>query len=1172
MEAMARLLSRPCAAVPACEAHLHQRVGVRRFATAARSPVRTPAPRLSAAQLKVVEHPASHRVVWAVAGSGKTEVLVKAGLRAAAGGSNVLVLTKISSVTEEIRSRLRRDAPHLNFQRKGKSHWIARNGKSSVEVANFDAAVHYSLAAGANQWGLARFRGDSFRHKTERLLSAVLDGTGPPAPLLCDGSRADLLLVDEAQDLEPPQVALLAAFAAQSMIAGHDFRTVLVGDPLQTVFDRSIVEIPESDGFQHGLVPRPGNRPQVIQPRGLHALDAWTKSLEKLGSSATRFDLNVCHRCPDTHLKLVNAVMKPIQTLYGAAALEPGPKQRRADPDTMPFFFVHPVARDNTTSHIVAAQAVAIIASLMDHDPSLQPEHIAVLATTTNANAAFSQLQPLLSRLYEQRGFPVADAALHFRTRDEVGILAINWDAADGRTPMVSIHGEKGKEHRAVVLLDASGGVLPALHRAGRAIALVDASLLNVGLTRSTRYLAIGYRDGHPSAYLASHLHLDSERPDVAGFTVDDGVSLPHRVAYCSWALPSHSPELHRKLAAAVSSVPGAPRRFTPPVTKSPMRTDHPIKNIVTVSIDASQATEFEHPSNLVPGWSPGAPGRDPGSALAPTFERAFPFDQHLALAKALQSQDASSGDPDTDGAQFPPDGPSSVPVREVRFGQPFALFRDQESRTRHAELAPVTGSLAELLFERIVKHDRRSSRRDDKDQQELAPESTLAASYSYLLETKSHCYSDDDTLLNLAADAQLNRLALVANQKLDRRKSAGSARARWLEALESAEARVRDMFHVRGAGRRPPSDEARRQNLLASLKRLREHGSAAGSRKASSRVPYLLPSLVKQERFRTALTSYLSPDTPTRDLRPDHLWSLALGIAMLHGEVRRPQLLRYWGAGPKGKGRGASSDAHTPVRPEAYTQLLANVEGMAALLAREHHRTNGDLGLRKNRRGKSKDKLPVVLSFEDEHSLSYRCAELDGAFVGVGARSDVIVEDHAAAALAGSGPSLAKPVAGPAPLRRLIEIKCPAVPSTEIEGRLATCSNVWWNQALLYAVLSKRPIHAVSVADVAAGVLYTAPVVLTADQRVAALRRVFEAFRFPAVASDTLSGLLRSRIEAGEEDDRAPVAEAGQMRPIEVPAASIVNVVPKGLPKLSGMGPGRGWMLVEELGLGRAG
>jgi hypothetical protein len=273
-------------------------------------------------------------------------------------------------------------------------------------------------------------------------------------------------------------------------------------------------------------------------------------------------------------------------------------------------------------------------------------------------------------------------------------------------------------------------------------------------------------------------------------------------------------------------------------------------------------------------------------------------------------------------------------------------------------------------------------------------------------------------------------------------------------------------------------------------------------------------------------------------------------------------------------------------VRPEAYARLLANVEGLAALLAREHHS-----GAAASLGGGGAEPLspppppPPLLSFEDDHSL--RCTfplEGEQALLGVGARSDVIIEDMGAALRAADAAALMAPSSSllPSPgffssspslpptcFRRLIEIKCPAggtATSSSPSTPPASCANIWWNQALLYAALSKRPVHAVSVADVAQGVLYSAPVSLSPRDRTQALKRVLRAFRFHEGAQEMLAGLLRARIEAGriedEEEGGGGEEEAGGRGRRRKGQKS------SGLPpRFVGVAPGGGWALEEGLG-----
>lgn len=153
---------------------------------------------LSSSQREVVLSNDKHRLLSAVAGSGKTEVLVCAGIKAFLESKNVIILTKISSVTDEIKERIQKYLPwvshrciawflpclqiimmvlsssalfwgfckgwlgglgllssnhslllccQVTFQKQGRSHFIHSSSSASLEVCNFDAMVHHNLVA-----------------------------------------------------------------------------------------------------------------------------------------------------------------------------------------------------------------------------------------------------------------------------------------------------------------------------------------------------------------------------------------------------------------------------------------------------------------------------------------------------------------------------------------------------------------------------------------------------------------------------------------------------------------------------------------------------------------------------------------------------------------------------------------------------------------------------------------------------------------------------------------------------------------------------------------------------------------------------------------------------------------------------------------------------------------
>lgn len=73
-----------------------------------------------------------------------------------------------------------------------------------------------------------------------------------------------------------PQVSLLSTMVQQD----PKLHTLVVGDVLQTIFDDAVTD------------------------DGDHALKAW-----QTATGATRFDMDVCYRCPPDHIRLINQVL-----------------------------------------------------------------------------------------------------------------------------------------------------------------------------------------------------------------------------------------------------------------------------------------------------------------------------------------------------------------------------------------------------------------------------------------------------------------------------------------------------------------------------------------------------------------------------------------------------------------------------------------------------------------------------------------------------------------------------------------------------------------------------------------------------------------------------------------------------------------------------------------------
>ena len=75
---------------------------------------------------------------------------------------------------------------------------------------------------------------------------------------------------------------------------------------------------------------------------------------------------------------------------------------------------------------------------------------------------------------------------------------------------LLSIHGDKGKGHKAVFFMGCTEGMIPNKTRLFTNKELIDVSLFNVALTRSTRWLFVSMTREMPSRYvrdMADDLH-----------------------------------------------------------------------------------------------------------------------------------------------------------------------------------------------------------------------------------------------------------------------------------------------------------------------------------------------------------------------------------------------------------------------------------------------------------------------------------------------------------------------------------------------------------------------------------------------------------------------------------------------------------------------------------------
>lgn len=482
------------------------------------------------------------------AGSRKTDTLVKVCVRELQRGEgprHVMIATLVGSVTNELKERLEAvPGMGITFRRTG-NHFIwerAADG-SCVEIANFDAMVHKQLDSHKDPF-ILRY-GDCHNEKAALLLNKYVMADKHPGIVLLNNKRANVFLMDEFQDLQITKVRILTETIRR---CPDVLKAVAAGDHAQTIFDHA------------------------LGANGEHPMDAWTEAL-----GAREMRMSLCFRCPPGHVALANAILAPYAGRF--PQLEPMTAHAAAS-GPRPVLFTCPPASRNNTGDVVAKRVCAALEALWDSGERFVPSDVGVVMSRSNNNPVFKQLQHHMEALYRRMGLG-EERVKAFETRGDGYCIPIDWAQAVGRTVLLSVHGDKGKGHRIVFFLGFNEGSVPQKQRLFTGRELVDLSLANVALTRSTRWLFVGFNRDFPSRYLRVK-DLDA-------------------LALLAWKAPeeqgAEGAQWARVLRAVAEERPGAPC-FTNPnyVTEEVLA---PGKAVLEVKDDVLPL--FEHPKGLVP-------------------------------------------------------------------------------------------------------------------------------------------------------------------------------------------------------------------------------------------------------------------------------------------------------------------------------------------------------------------------------------------------------------------------------------------------------------------------------------------------------------------------------------------------------------------------------------------
>lgn len=419
-------------------------------------------------QRDAVESEAQFKLINGCAGSRKTDTICKLAAKEYNREKNVIIITLVGSVTNEIKERLTTSLG-LEFEQRG-NHFLGGGPNKFIEIANYDAMLHKQLATYKDPF-LLKY-GACFEEKTQIMYDKYVCTGVHSSLILANNQVADVVMMDEFQDLHPVKVKILTGIIKNS---NGTLSGVAAGDYLQTIFDVA------EDGSPHGM-------------------DIWRTDLGAEYHTMTR-----CFRCPLAHVRFVNEVLKCNTASLGETCVPPM-IATNDDEEHRPFLFSCPPTSKNHQSATIARQVVACLRHLRDIDPSIKPQDVAIIMARANRNAVFRQTEHILSKLYASWGYK--DAVKMFETKRDGEMTPIKWEKAVGKTVLLSVHGDKGKGHKVVFFLGVSENAIPKKTRLFTNKELIDISLLNVGLTRSTRWLFVGFTHDWPSRYLVNAKHI----------------------------------------------------------------------------------------------------------------------------------------------------------------------------------------------------------------------------------------------------------------------------------------------------------------------------------------------------------------------------------------------------------------------------------------------------------------------------------------------------------------------------------------------------------------------------------------------------------------------------------------------------------------------------------------
>lgn len=475
-------------------------------------------------------------IVEACAGSGKSTVLTAVAAEAAKRGRKSLFISLTNSVRHELCGLLN-DHLHItpleespSFVVRESAHHVhyslVGHEESIIHVATIDSWVHACLEE-------VGFEQD---HDQCPMVGLMKMCEPPPPPGHLSSPQSSAVVV-HVEDYPAKRKELLRALERkQKIINNLNQYDLFFLDEVQDL-DSSFLKIAAhvcnifTSDMKGGAVYFAGdNKQQIFGPdddggfRSFHHLRDEIVAMGKVPNHLIfKHELNMCFRCPPNHLRLVNRIFpKWTKTRW----------PKRKDDGERPILRLvppphHGGSRGTTKQHVRAIADEIGDALMSDY----RLEDIVFVAPFTRGYGVYCELENYLSERFCRQG----KDRLAWLYSDEHHCA--DWARAKGQVTLSSIHANKGRTHRVVVVLGLVDGTLPSSGVWGSE--RIEECLLYVALTRSCSRLVIvseenpkslsyfirrNFRDGRDLSSLC-----EIRRTQVGNYTI------PHDLFVSGW-------------------------------------------------------------------------------------------------------------------------------------------------------------------------------------------------------------------------------------------------------------------------------------------------------------------------------------------------------------------------------------------------------------------------------------------------------------------------------------------------------------------------------------------------------------------------------------------------------------------------------------------------------------